>query len=227
MLFSRASRGHPRGGAASGGVKVLPVRFTLTRERNEILTLRQIAFDVTALRNGGQSVSRGVPSKSRRLTIVARLAATHELITHPDQSISSLSLSQVRGGLPADLAARPRQSSTGHCETGRLPGAVSGAQVRAVLQLQHRRYGDERHDAEQQGHRHQSLRYTHTRARVYIYIYIYIYIYVYVYRTLECTHIHTHVSIHMHTCARARVQPPRFHANSGAPIYVPATKHSP
>lgn len=89
-----------------------------------------------------------------------------EVIGHYDlmiygmiSAINRSLLFQICGRLSADSAPRPRKSSFRHREVRRLPRAVSGAKVRAVLQLQHRRYGDERHDAEQQGHQHQSLRY--------------------------------------------------------------------
>lgn len=68
---------------------------------------------------------------------------------------------QIRGWFVADATSGPGESFSGHRETRRLSRTVPGPQVRAVLQLQHGRYGDERHDAEQQGQQHQSLRYVH------------------------------------------------------------------
>lgn len=120
---------------------------------------------------------------------------------------------QIRGWFVADATSGPGESFSGHRETRRLSRTVPGPQVRAVLQLQHGRYGDERHDAEQQGQQHQSLRYVHgwytvasrcfahtcapaylcTRARVYVYKYTGAgtrsrnrgYTYTYVYRTTK------------------------------------------
>lgn len=73
-------------------------------------------------------------------------------------------MSQIRRWFVADTTSGPGESFSGHRETRRLSRTVPGPQVRAVLQLQHGRYGDERHDAEQQGQQHQSLRYAGTRS---------------------------------------------------------------
>lgn len=123
---------------------------------------------------------------------------------------------QIRGRFATDFAARSRQSSPGYREAGRLPRAVPGAKVRAVLQLQHRRYGDERHDAEQQGHQHQSLRYA-ALERAYTNIYTArIRDYAHTRIRTSYTYAKTHTFNRRGSCA-----------NGGAPTYVPATKHSP
>lgn len=118
-------------------------------------------------------------------------------------AINRLLLFQIRGRFSADFAPRPRKSSPRHCEVGRLPRAVSGAKVRAVLQLQHRRYGDERHDAEQQGHQHQSLRYA-ALERIYTYICT-------VYTPTSATIPYVHDYSHTHTLMQRRTHT-RTHA---------------
>lgn len=110
----------------------------------------------------------------------------------------SLSVSQIRRWFVADTTAGSGESFSGHRETRRLSRTVPGPQVRAVLQLQHGRYGDERHDAEQQGQQHQSLRYAGTRSpRVVLYIRarlppVYIHIY-----TCVCVCVYTRVCINI------------------------------
>lgn len=82
-----------------------------------------------------------------------------------ETSVSVLSVRKVRRWFATDTAARLREPFSGHRETRRLSRTLPGPEVRTVLQLQHRRYGDERHDAEQQGQQHQSLRYAVLRTR--------------------------------------------------------------
>lgn len=128
-------------------------------------------------------------------------------------------LFQIRGRLSADSAPRPRESSPRHREVGRLPRAVSGAKVRAVLQLQHRRYGDERHDAEQQGHQHQSLRYAALEC---------IYIRTcasntYVYSRL-LAHAHARTDTHIH--ARIRTHSAYTRSNAAAPVPTAVHLHT-
>jgi len=127
-------------------------------------------------------------------------------------AINRLLLFQIRGRFSADFAPRPRESSPRHCKVGRLPRAVSGAKIRAILQLQHRRYGDERHDAEQQGHQHQSLRYA-TLERIYTYIH-----------SRLLAHAYAHADTHIHIRTHAYVHTPRTtHSNAAAP--VPTAMH--
>lgn len=94
-------------------------------------------------------------------------ATAHEIREIPRRAAlteTCLSVSQIRRWFVADTTSGPGESFSGHRETRRLSRTVPGPQVRAVLQLQHGRYGDERHDAEQQGQQHQSLRYAGTRS---------------------------------------------------------------
>jgi len=136
-------------------------------------------------------------------------------------TINQLLLFQIRRRFSTDFA--PRKSSSRHREVGRLPRAISGAKVRSVLQLQHRRYGDERHDAEQQGHQHQSLRYA-ALERNYTYgVYIYIYS-----RLFAYAHLHTHT--YTHTRARTRTHlcthSAYTHSNAAAPVPTAVHLHT-
>lgn len=131
------------------------------------------------------------------------------------QTINQSLLFQIRRRFSADFASR--KSSSRHREVGRLPRAISGTKVRSVLQLQHRRYGDERHDAEQQGHQHQSLRYA-ALERIYTYgVYIYIHSRLFAYA-------HTHVDTHIYTHLRTHFA--YTHSNAAAPVPTAVHLHT-
>lgn len=136
---------------------------------------------------------------------------------------------QIRGRFSTDFAPRSRKSSPRHREIGRLPRAISGAKVRAVLQLQHCRYGNERHDAEQQGHQHQSLRYV-VLERIYIYIYtasIHLIMTTYTHIRLR-RHIYTSICMHFtYTHSNVMCQWPCTYIRSGNKAFALTTINTP
>ena len=134
-----------------------------------------------------------------------------------ETSISVLSVRKVRGWFATDTAAGLREPFSGHRETRRLSRTLPGLEVRTVLQLQHRRYGDERHDAEQQGQQHQSLRYAVLRTRSPALFCVHTYI-----RT-RTTRVHTRVST-VYLYAGARWSLCSLRATAATRTYVPNNK---